>query len=394
MISQTQLDQLLGKIEQDRVEKTISVNDGKKFGEAICAFSNDFPDHRQPGYLIVGVHDDGRRSNLPKDEKILQNLMDFRTDGRIVPPPVITVAWFDYPDGFVAVAEVQPAFQPPVRFNGAVHLRIGPRRGVATEAEERILSEKRSSFAKSFDTLPCRESTLQDLSLGIFRSTYLPTAIDAETLAANGRDLKEQLASLKFYDLKADCPTHAAILMFGTNPRFFLESAYVQYVRFAGNDETSSFEYEYRFEGDLTTQMRRMDEFIQSPEIVKKVLPALGQAYQANYPAAALKELLYNAVIHRDYQSNAPIKFYQFSNRLEISNPGGLFGQARPENFPNQNDYRNPTLAEAAKNLGFVNRFSVGIKRVQNEVLKNGNPEVKFIFDQPSSFSATVYQKS
>jgi ATP-dependent DNA helicase RecG len=99
-------------------------------------------------------------------------------------------------------------------------------------------------------------------------------------------------------------------------------------------------------------------------------------------------------VIHRDYQSNAPIKFYQFSNRLEISNPGGLFGQARPENFPNQNDYRNPTLAEAAKNLGFVNRFSVGIKRVQNEVLKNGNPEVKFIFDQPSSFSATVYQKS
>jgi Putative DNA-binding domain len=132
MISQAQLDQLLGKIEQDRVEKTISVNDGKKFGEAICAFSNDFPNHRQPGYLIVGVHDDGRRSNLPKDEKILPALMDFRTDGRIVPPPVITVAGLDYPDGFVAVAEVQPAFQPPVRFNGAVHIRIGPRRGTAT----------------------------------------------------------------------------------------------------------------------------------------------------------------------------------------------------------------------------------------------------------------------
>jgi ATP-dependent DNA helicase RecG len=394
MITQTELDNLLPQMEQDRVEKTISVNDGKKFGEAICAFCNDFPNHRQPGYLIVGVHDDGRRCGLARDENILQTLMDFRTDGRIVPPPVITVAGFDYPDGFVAVAEVQPAFQPPVRFNGAVHLRIGPRKAKASEAEERILSEKRSSFARSFDTLPCYGSRLEDLSLDIFKITYLPTAIDAETLAANGRDLKEQLASLKFYDLKADCPTNAAILMFGTNPRFFLAGAYVQYVRFAGEDETSNFEYEYKFEGDLTTQMRRLDEFIQSPEIVKKVLPALGQDFQYNFPAAAVKELLFNAVIHRDYQSNAPIKFYQFSDRLEISNPGGLYGQARPENFPHQNDYRNPTLAEATYNLGYVNRFNVGIKRVQKEVSKNGNPEVRFIFDQPGSFSATVYQKN
>ncbi|MET0395107.1 MAG: hypothetical protein ABW019_18315, partial [Chitinophagaceae bacterium] len=148
--------------------------------------------------------------------------MDFRTDGRINPPPAMTVAKFPYPDGDLAVVEVQPSFQPPVRFKGKVCIRIGPRKAIANEAEERILSEKRSSFSKSFDTLPCHGSSIDDLSTDIFRLSYLPTAIDEETLLTNGREIKEQLASLKFYDLRADCPTNAGILMFGKNPRFYI----------------------------------------------------------------------------------------------------------------------------------------------------------------------------
>lgn len=41
-----------------------------------------------------------------------------------------------------------------------------------------------------------------------------------------------------------------------------------------------------------------------------------------------------NAVLHRDYQSTSPTRFYQFSDRIEIQNPGGLYGEASPENFP------------------------------------------------------------
>jgi ATP-dependent DNA helicase RecG len=301
----------------------------------------------------------------------------------------MAVARFSYSDGDVAVVEVQPSFQPPVRFKGKVCIRIGPRKGVANEAEERILSEKRSSFAKTFDTLPCYGSVLEDLSTDIFKLSYLPNAVDADTLSANHRETKQQLASLKFYDLKADCPTNAGILMFGKNPRFYLPGAYVQYVRFVGEDETSDFDYEHRFDGDLTTQMRVMDEFIKA-QIVKRVQHNLGEEYIANYPASAIQELLYNAVIHRDYQSNAPIKFYEFSNRIEIINPGGLYGDARPENFPDKNDYRNPSLAEAAKNLGFVNAFNVGVKRAMASLSRNGNPEPAFIKDQPTIFGVII----
>jgi ATP-dependent DNA helicase RecG len=177
MITKDELDKLIIGLEEDNVEKTVSVTNTDKFGEAICAFFNDFANHQKQGYLIVGVNDDGSRCGLPKSEKILQTLMSFRTDGRIVPPPIITVSGFDYPDGFVAVAEVTPSLQPPVRYKGKVRIRIGPRRDIASVAEERILSEKRSSLATSYDTLPCHSSTLNDLNLDIFKITYLPSAI-------------------------------------------------------------------------------------------------------------------------------------------------------------------------------------------------------------------------
>lgn len=392
MITQEQLTVMLTALEADRIEKTISKNDSDKFGEAICSFSNDIAAHRLPGYILVGVNDNGSLNGTVVDEQLMQTLLSYRTDGRIVPPPAMTVAKFTYPEGDVAVVEVQPSTVPPVRYKGKVCIRIGPRKGTANESEERILSEKRSTFARSFDTQPCYGSKLDDISTEIFKISYLPTAIDEETLMSNGREIKEQLASLKFYDLAEDCPTNAGILMFGKNPRFYMPGAYVQYVRFVGEDEISEFEYEHRFEGDLTTQMKLMDDFIKS-QLAKKVQHKLGEDYEYSYPSSAIQELLYNAVIHKDYQSNAPIKFYEFSNRIEIINPGGLFGDARPENFPNKNDYRNPTLAEAAKNIGFINSFNVGVKRAKAALEKNGNPNADFNFKEPTYFGVIIYRK-
>ena len=180
--------------------------------------------------------------------------------------------------------------------------------------------------------------------------------------------------------------------MFGTNPRFFIPGAFVQYVRFKGEDESSDFDFEHRFDGDLSTQLGQMDEFIKA-NIVKLVLPELGDEYVSSYPLRAIKELLFNAIIHRDYQSNAPIKFYEFSDRIEISNAGGLYGKARPENFPNENDYRNPAISEAVKNLGFVNGFNIGVKAAISALNKNGSPSPIFIKDQPTSFLVKIFKR-
>ena len=97
-----------------------------------------------------------------------------------------------------------------------------------------------------------------------------------------------------------------------------------------------------------------------------------------------------NAVMHRDYQSNAPIRFYWFSDRIEIQNPGGLYGAAA--DFPHQNDYRNPKIAEAMKNLAYVNQFGRGIATVQNALHTNGNQPAEFDISQTTFFLVKVLE--
>lgn len=72
-----------------------------------------------------------------------------------------------------------------------------------------------------------------------------------------------------------------------------------------------------------------------------------------------------------------------FNDRIEIQNPSGSFGQVNKQNFgqPGVTDYRNPHLAEAMKNLGYVQRFGVGIQLARKELQKNGNPPLEFVVE-------------
>ena len=100
----------------------------------------------------------------------------------------------------------------------------------------------------------------------------------------------------------------------------------------------------------------------------------------------------YNETVYKDYQiGNAPVKFYDYNNiRLEISNPGGLYGQANPDNFPYVNDYRNLLLAEAMKVMGYVNKYNRGIAKVKTEMEKNGYPTPQFDVNKLTKFRVTL----
>ncbi len=88
--------------------------------------------------------------------------------------------------------------------------------------------------------------------------------------------------------------------------------------------------------------------------------------------------------MHRTYEgTNAPVRITWFSDRIEMQNPGGPFGQVTRQSFgqPGITDYRNPHLAEAMKNLGYVQRFGVGIQLARQELAKNGNPPLEFVVE-------------
>jgi ATP-dependent DNA helicase RecG len=108
-----------------------------------------------------------------------------------------------------------------------------------------------------------------------------------------------------------------------------------------------------------------------------------------DYPYWATRELLMNAICHRDYTSNGPIQFYQYDDRIEIMNHGGLYGKANEQNFPKVNDYRNIVVAEAMKVLGYVNRHSRGVQRVQKELKANENGEAEYDFSYQTAVMVT-----
>ena len=91
-----------------------------------------------------------------------------------------------------------------------------------------------------------------------------------------------------------------------------------------------------------------------------------------------------NAILHRTYEgTNAPIRIVWFNDRVEIGSPGGPYGQVTAKRFGERGlvDYRNPNLAAALKNLGFVQRFGMGIPMAQNAMRQAGLPPITWTVD-------------
>lgn len=252
--------------------------------------------------------------------------------------------------------------------------------------------EKRASFMATFDATPCFSANIADIDTDFIKDEYLPKIIDPLLLADDDRDIKEQMASIHLYDTEHDCPTNAAVILFGENPKYFMHGAYIQYVLFVGTNNGCEILNEREFKGCLTKILPSLESFVRDAVVTSRPVPIsmLREQTVYNYPELALRELLMNACMHRDYQSNMPIRFYQYSDRIEILNAGGLYGEARPENFPNVNDYRNPIIAEAMKALKYVNMFNRGIERVKSMLKENGNPDPIFTVDNITVFEATV----
>lgn len=384
MISEGELLELLADLESFRVERTVSSHDTVKFSQAVCAFANDMVGSRLPGYLLIGADDkSGTPSGLKVTDELLRNLAGLATDGNILPASAISVYRISLSSGAgeIAVVEVQPSDLPPVRFKGLAWIRRAPRKGIANETEEAVLIERRTAAARTFDAQPCPGAELSDLALDLFTNSYRPLAVDAEVIAENHRPIEFQLASLRFFALTRNSPTNAGLILFGKDLAHWLPNAFVQYVRFDGPQLADTVLAEKRFQGDLLSVVRDLASYVSLITDNRPVRSsALQESMVADYPETAIREFLMNAVLHRSYEAPAPVRFYQYSDRIEIQNPGPLYGLARPENFPAQTSYRNPVLAEAMKTLGAVNRFGRGVERALAALAKNGNPPAEFIF--------------
>ena len=394
-LGEERLVELLNGGESDRVEFKESLRGGasESAREAICAFSNDLPGHGEPGAVFVGVRDDGSPTGMAVSDETLRQLADMKTDGNILPPPSMTVRRLIHRGDAIAAAVVYPSDSPPVRFNGRIHIRIGPRRGIATAQDERILNERRRYGDTPFDIRPIWSASLNDIDTLYFERKYLTRAFAPDVLDANDRSIEEQLAATKMIHSPDDpTPTVLGMLALGYNPQDFLPGAYVQFLRFGGVDSFDVTDSQ-DIRGAVADVLRRLEDKLESHNRTAVDFVSVPLERRTSlYPMDAVKQIVRNAVMHRTYEAtNAPVHVHWHDDRIEVISPGGLFGSVTPESIGRYGavDYRNPNLADAMRTLGFAQRFGLGIPIAQRLLKEAGHPEIAFHPDA-NNFRAVI----
>lgn len=381
-LSDDDLDQLLRTGESERSERKRNASDLDRIRQAVCAFANDLPDRRESGVVFVGIEDDARCANLEINDELLTTLGQIKDDGSLTPFPTIEVRRAIVSGCEIAVIIAEPSANPPIRFKGRVWVRVGPRRGMATPEEELRLTEKRRWGNLPFDAQPVAGTNLIDLNLGLFNSEYLPSLVSRDTIAQNERTEEQQLQALRLVDQRG-VPTTTAILMLGKSPQDYFPGAVINWRRIDGTSLTGTTVDEKVLTGTVPDQLRRIDDIMGAANLSRVEMGSSIHARMSEYPLNALQQLIRNGVMHRTYDgTNAPVSVTWYSDRIEVQSPGGTYGAVTPATFgmPGVTDYRNPTLAEALKGYGFVERFGQGVEIARQALAANGNPPPEFSF--------------
>jgi ATP-dependent DNA helicase RecG len=160
-------------------------------------------------------------------------------------------------------------------------------------------------------------------------------------------------------------PTNAGVLLFGKDPQRFIRGADITAVRFAGEAMSDTFSRQ-DIVGTLPDQIRRAETFLVD-HLRKDIQLGQSMAREENfeYPMEAARELVVNAVAHRDYRiSGDGIRLFIFSSRMEVTSPGGLPGPVTIDNIKDERFSRNPAIVQVLSDMGFIERLGYGVDRV------------------------------
>ena len=379
---------LLGTQESPTLEfKSTAKREGRRgdaIGNAVCAMANDLCG-RGGGDILIGVNDKGHPvEGVDTSDRALLQLTDLRDDGRILDRPSLTVEPGIYQGKPVIRLHVTASATPPVRFEGVAWVRPGPTTRRAGREDERVLAERRRAKDVPFDTRPLTLASRNDLDLETFQQSYLPSMVAPDVIEENGRPVDLQLSSLHL--LTPDgLPTALGILAVGLDPGSHIPGAYVQFVRYQGTDLDAPIADEQELRQNLVGLSARLEPLLRSNLRTRLVEDGFRETPRPDYPLEALREVCMNALMHRNYETSyAPTRIVWFDDRIEVTNPGGPFGQVREDNFDRVTDYRNPSLAAAMKGLGYVNRFGRGVGRVRKALENNGNAPAEYQVDAAS----------
>jgi len=375
-MTKTELLELIRNDESSFVELKRDDIDNRALAGEIVAFSNS-----EGGHVLLGVEDDQSISGITRGN--LEEWVMTACRDKIRPPviPAYELIRDVAPGKDVAVISVQPGWTVHhVWHNNHAYyyIRVGSLSREADTTELQRLFQRRGSVR--FETQPVTGSSMADLSqprlteyFATVRGQSVPDREDIdgwERLLHNTEFLVESAT-----DSDRVCSV-AGLLLFGVSPKRFLPHATIDVAVFHGTEK----EYDAKFRDTADSalvRLRNEQGDMVSPGMVDQVLgmlqPHLSTEYldgavrtrKWDYPEAALREALVNAVVHRDYLLSATnIEVAVYSDRVEIVSPG------RPPNGINPDRMRagcraarNQLLKDVLRDYGYMEHMGMGIPR-------------------------------
>lgn len=198
-------------------------------------------------------------------------------------------------------------------------------------------------------------------------------------------------------------PTVAGMMLLGEYPQAYFPQLSIIAMVVGGTEigqlgeQGERFIDDQRIEGSIPQMLESAVAFVRRNSRNATIIDETGKRVdRTEYPMMAVREIILNALVHRDYSihtENSPIRVILYQDRLEVENPGGLYGRITLDDLGKMAaDTRNPFLAGGLEVLlGTENRFS-GIPTVMQEMKKAGLPPAVFT-NRRGTFKVTLYNQ-
>jgi tetratricopeptide (TPR) repeat protein len=228
----------------------------------------------------------------------------------------------------------------------------------------------------SFDDQAC-EATLYDIDEDAVRLHVRKAAERGQSVSEGSLPLQAILEELGLY--QSGFLTRAAILLFGKNPQRMFPQAKVRCGRFKGLTLGEAID-ELAIEGTLLDQVADCERFILRNIRKGWIIEGFERREQWEYPIEAIREALVNAIVHRDYHSSGNVQVRIFDDRIEILSPGCLPEPLMVADLlkPHLSYPRNQWIAECFHQVGLIEQWGSGFRRILDSTKSHGLPEPNF----------------
>ncbi len=358
------LNELIANGEQSNIEFKTTLSDRKRIVETVAAMAS-----LGGGVVLVGVRPDGRIAGFVPGEGEIERLVQ-RTLAGTDPKVYVNLTWPSLDGRRLLRIDVPPGDGPHLAFGRAFY-RSGPATVAMSrdEYERRLLERLRGSSGYERVTLPgYGQGDLDQEALRRF--TGLAVANGRVPSDATSEGLLERLHLCRDGRLN-----HAGLLLFGRDPQGPIPQATLRARARRGADTVHE-----AVDGRILEQIDAAAAFVARNLRTLAVREGIRRRDRAELPLAAVREVIANAIAHRDYRSTAPVQLELNDDALVVWNPGELPPPITPALLREEHPSvpTNPLLARVMYLAGYIEQWGTGTLRIIEAMRADDCPEPLF----------------